>query len=86
MSIQKYQNICAAYSFFRNNLGNEIRLEDVAQVAGWKESTVSTYFNKKWKDLVLLRTKPGFYQVCMSEEMSLDDFGALHSQVDKHLR
>ncbi|EHY9871040.1 hypothetical protein K9517_004340 [Vibrio vulnificus] len=86
MPTENYHNIRAAYSFFRENEGNQIKLQQVAEAAGWKESTVSTYFNKKWKDLVLSRVKPGLYEVCMSKEMSLEDFGALHSQVDEHLR
>ncbi|CAG9295939.1 hypothetical protein [Celerinatantimonas diazotrophica] len=86
MSTENYQNVRSAYSFFHENLGNKIKLQDVSNATGWKDSTVSTYFNKKWKGIILTRVKPGIYRVCMSENMSLEEFGELHSQVDQRLR
>jgi len=86
MPTENYQNVRAAHAFFQANLGNETSFRDIANATGWKESSVSTYFNKKWKGLVLERTGRGVYRVCMPSDMSLEDFGELHSQVDEHLR
>lgn len=86
MATENYQNVRAAYAFFRSNAGSETSLRNIANATGWKESSVSTYFNKKWKNLVLERTGRGIYRVCMPEDMTLEAFGALHSQVDEHLR
>ncbi|WP_299022785.1 hypothetical protein [uncultured Photobacterium sp.] len=86
MATVNYQQVQAAYNFFHQNIDSTISLVDVANTVGWKESTVRTYFSKKWDQLILTRVGQGVYHVCMPSEMTLSEFADIHTQVDEHLR
>ncbi len=81
MSTVKHVKVQYAYHYFKENIGKDINLANVANCTGWKVSTVQTYYNKKWKGLILNRRAPGKYAVIMDKNMSLADFGSLHTQV-----
>ena len=86
MTTENYVQVKLAYDFFKSNIDSEVSISDISSAIGWKESTVRTYFHKKWKELVLTRATRGLYQVCMSKGMKLEEFGNLHSQVEMRLR
>ncbi len=86
MITDNYAQVQLAYNYFKRNINMKVTVPEIAFAIGWKESTVRTYFNKKWNELILNRTARGVYQICMSREMNLEQFTELHSQVDTHLR
>ncbi|OLQ83782.1 hypothetical protein BIT28_16615 [Photobacterium proteolyticum] len=86
MATINYDHVKTAFRFFEQNIGKEINISDVAKTVGWKDSTVQTYFNKKWKGVVLERTSPGVYLVIMPEDMTVSGFADLHTQVDERVR
>lgn len=86
MTTANYAQVQMAYNYFRSNIDMKVTISDIASAIGWKESTVRTYFAKKWNELILIRAARGEYHVCMKSDMGLEDFANLHSQIDVRLR
>lgn len=85
MKTEEHLRVKCCFDFFKLNLGNEIRISDIRSATGWKDSTIRTYFNKKWKGVVLERVSNGIYKVIMPSNMEPEGFGALHTQVSPNL-
>ena len=71
-----------AHQFFLDNVGNEITIKEIADHVGWKESTVKTYYNKKWKGTVLEKVNSVTHKIIITENMDYEMYKALHTQID----
>lgn len=78
-----HSNTKKAWSFFvaHKNSGQPFTAKDLAKETGWSDSTVRTYYNKKWRKH--LAKEGGTYRVTGFDGFTATDFVSLHSQVSE---
>jgi hypothetical protein len=76
----KWDKVRAAYDFLVAQNRKVVTAEQIAEAAGWKQSTALTYIAKLWAG-VLSPGSGGTYEVQIPDSLDWDSFRALHSQV-----
>ena len=76
----KWDKVRAAYDFLVDQNTKVVTAEQIAEAAGWKQSTARTYIAKLWAG-VLSPGGGGTYEVQIPGSLDWDSFRALHRQV-----
>ncbi|MFZ6039806.1 hypothetical protein ACOV11_04780 [Vibrio natriegens] len=75
-----------ALELFKLKNSQYVTVNEIAEYTGWTQNTVKTYINKKWKGTVLEVPKKGIYIVSIPDDITVEQFDDLQTQVDRRVR
>jgi len=78
--VKKWDKAKRAYEFLIHMNGREVTEKEIADEAGWAQSTASTYINKNWAG-ILRPTLGKKYVVGLPDGLTWSEFQNLHSQL-----